>query len=139
MKQGRKSRYRTVAALRCALTVLAAIAAIAPATALGQAAAGEYDQAKLPQANDEKYQLPSGDDQSAGAAVVPSNGDGGPGAGSSSGGGSATVLLIALAAVAAGSVGVAAWRLRRGGSGADGSGESQPPITQGSTGESRTL
>jgi hypothetical protein len=141
MKQGRKSRYTTMAALRRVLTVLAAIALIAPAAALGQAAAGEYDDVKLPQAGD-KYEIPSGDDQSATGAVVPSQGGGGPssGAGSSSGGGDATILLIALAVVAAGCVGVAAWRLRRGGSGADrGPDSPAPPITQGNTGESRTL
>ncbi len=141
MKQGRKSRYTTMAALRRVLTVLAAIALIAPAAALGQAAAGEYDDVKLPQAGD-KYEIPSGDDQSATGAVVPSQGGGGPssGAGSGSGGGDATILLIALAVVAAGCVGVAAWRLRRGGSGTDhGPDSPAPPITQGNTGESRTL
>lgn len=142
MKQGRKSKYTTMAALRSALTVLAAIALIAPAAALGQAAAGEYDDANLPQASD-NYQIPGADEQSAGGAVSPtSQGDDGPGTGAGSGsggGGGATILLIALALVAAGCVGVAAWRLRRGGSDISRSSETPPPITPGTTGESRTL
>lgn len=140
MKQGRKSKYTIMAAFRSALTVLAAIALIAPAAALGQAAAGEYDDANLPQAGD-SYQIPGADQQSAGGAVSPtSQSDDGPGAGSGSGGGGgATILLIALALVAAGCVGVAAWRLRRGGSDISRNSETPPPIAQGSTGESRTL
>lgn len=136
MKQGRKSKYTHAAALRSALTVLAAISLIAPAAALGQAAAGEYDDVKIPGAGQD-YQIPTDGESSAGG-VASGGQDNDPGAGSGSGGGG-TALLVALAVVAAGCVGVAAWRLRRGGSGIGPDGDAPPPITQGSTGESRTL
>ena len=95
MTQGRKSR--TVLAIVAALAALAAGALLAPAVA-GAQADQEYN-LELPGAGGGNGQTPT---------------DGGPTASTPTdgGGGGAPIVLIGLAAIAAGCVGVAAWRLR---------------------------
>jgi hypothetical protein len=95
MTQGRKSR--TVLALVCALSALAAGALLAPVAASAQA--------------DQEYNL---DLPGAGGGSGQSGGDaGGPSASApDSDGGGTPIVLIGIAVVAAGCVGVAAWRLR---------------------------
>jgi cobalamin biosynthesis Mg chelatase CobN len=79
MTQGRKSR--TVLVIGCALTMLAAISAIAPAFAGAQAAVDEYELGDLPNADGDnagqsQNNEGSGDDEAAG--VVPSSGSSTP-------------------------------------------------------------
>ncbi len=96
MTQGRKSR--TVLALVCALAALTAGALLAPALA-GAQADQEYN-LELPGAGGGNGQAPGGD------------AGGSSGSAPSDGGGGGTIVLIGLAVIAAGCVGVAAWRLR---------------------------
>ena len=161
MKQGRKCRYTTAAALRYAFAAIAAVAMIAPAAAAGQAAAGEYDNLNLPNAGG-RYDLPSGSasgnavkqsgqaqgsgEKGDNAAVVAgsdssSGGPGGDATSDGSDGGGAAVLLIVLAVIAAVCVGIAAWRLRRSGPGDDPGGDvaPTPQVNSGTTGETRSL
>jgi hypothetical protein len=94
MTQGRKSR--TVLAIVCALAALTSGALLAPAVASAQA--------------DQEYNLEL---PGAGGGNGQSGGDGPTAtAPTSDGGGGAPIVLIGLAVIAAGCVGVAAWRLR---------------------------
>jgi hypothetical protein len=96
MTQGRKSR--TVLALLCALSAMAAGALLAPVAASAQADQ-EYN-LELPGAGGGNGQ--AGGDAGGPSATAPD----------SDGGGGTPIVLIGLAVVAAGCVGVAAWRLR---------------------------
>jgi hypothetical protein len=131
MKQARKSRYRGLAAMRPAIAILAVIALVAPAAAIAQSSAGEYDNVHLPNAGG-RVDLPSG--PASGSSVQATNASD---IGSGGGSGGTTLLLVGLLVVAAGCAGVAVWRLR--GDGNDGSPPPTPPVNRDTPGESGSV
>jgi cobalamin biosynthesis Mg chelatase CobN len=77
MMQGRKSR--TVLALGCALAMLAAVAAIAPALAGAQGAVEEYDLGTLPEPDSDEPNPQSGGNDESDPAVAPATAGSGSG------------------------------------------------------------